>query len=220
MIIVVIGNSKIDDKVQTPFHTRRVWKALCQVIDRALKARKNDLPKKAYLNEEPRVFFTEMFPTHRDHSDKLGEGFDPYKSKRRQLNNVLPQVLKEFNFELLQINGIDPNIDEYFVRSTGQLTGKATEVFWTAVARELKLADEKLKEKIKNNIIRSYLEEQQKNARLQRERQRITQQRFSMPWSFPKHHFARGDADSNVGNDNTRSFKQNNNRSGGKSTLR
>lgn len=193
VIIVVIGNGKIDDKVSTPFHTRRVWNALCVEIDRAIKSRKNDLPRKAYLNEEPRVFFTEMFPTSKNHCEDLGSGFDSFKSKRRRLNNVLPQVLAKYKFEIMQINGIDPNLDENFVASTGHLSGKGTEIFWKAVARELKLADEKLKETIKNNIIKSYLEDKNEQELIAREKDKIRQDRFSAPRSFPRQRQDRGD---------------------------
>lgn len=40
VIVVVTGNKDVDDKVSTPFNTKRIWNALGNEIDRAIKARK------------------------------------------------------------------------------------------------------------------------------------------------------------------------------------
>lgn len=81
VILVITGNAKIDDMVSTPFHTKRIWRTICTEIDRAIKARKNDLPRKATLNEEPRVFFSNVFPRYKDHCEALDEGFESFKTK-------------------------------------------------------------------------------------------------------------------------------------------
>lgn len=38
VIIVVTGNKPIDDMVSTPFHTKRIWKAICIELDKSYKS--------------------------------------------------------------------------------------------------------------------------------------------------------------------------------------
>lgn len=170
VMIIVVGNSNIDDKVTTNQHTRRVWTAICNEIDRSLKARKDDLPKKACVTEEPRVYITNIPPRHKDHGENLDDGFEPFKTKRRRLNNILPQVAEKFNFSVLTITGILPDNVDLFVPSTGSLNGKGMEAFWNSVSRELRLADDLVKQKYKNLVIQRYLEDKQdeKQIRLQK----------------------------------------------------
>lgn len=194
VILVVTGNDEIDDKVSTPYHTKRIWTAVCTELDRAIKARKNQLPRKAFLNEEPRVFFTNVYPRYKDHCESLDKGFESFKTKRRRLNNILPQVASTFNFEVLTINGIIPDNQEFFVMSTGKLSGKGMEQFWISVSKEIRLADERVKAKIKDKIIRSYLEEEKEKDRIARERQEIrSRARFPSPGPNPRLSLDRGD---------------------------
>lgn len=193
VIIVATGNADFDDKVSTPFHTKRIWKAVCTEIDRALKARKNDLQKKSYLNEEPRVFFTNAFPRYKDHCEATDKGFDSYKTKRRRLNNILSQILTNFGYELFTITGIVPDNPEYFVESTKALSGKGMSEFWKSVSRELKISDEKLKERIKSNIIKAYLENKQDQQRLRKECNEIRNDRLPRPQTGSRLNLDRGD---------------------------
>lgn len=198
VIIVVTGNDKIDDMTSTSFHTKRIWNALCIELDRAIKARKNDLPKKAILNEEPRVYFNSVFPRHKDHCEEQGEGIESFKSKRRRLNNLLPQVLKKFDFGVFTITGIIPDNDDYFIGSTGKLNGKGMEAFWTSLSKELRLADELLKERIQNNIIQKYLEQQEEESRIRAEKRNVNRERVSLPKTFPRQDFSRGEGRKDV----------------------
>lgn len=193
VIIAVTGNQRVDDKVSTPYHTKRVWTSIFTEFDRAIKARKNDLPKKAFLNEEPRVFFTNLYPRFKDHCEALDEGFESYKTKRRRLNNILPQIAQTFEFEVLPISGIIPDNPEYFISSTGQLSGKGMDTFWRSVSKELRIADEKIKEKIKNKIIRSFLEEEQERDKIREERKEVRKERFTHSKSVANRQFDRGD---------------------------
>lgn len=186
VIILVTGNAKIDDMVTSPYHTKRIWNALFTEIDRALKARKNDLPRKCYLNEEPRVFVTNVFPRFRSHCEKVDEGLDSFRTKRRRLNNVLPQVSAKFDFDIIPINGIPTDKDEYFILSTGQLSSMGIQLFWSAVDKELKLADEKCKEKVKNKIIQAYLDDSEQMQKVHDMRQQMAASRFSTPRTFSR----------------------------------
>lgn len=211
VIIIVTGNSRIDDMVTSPYHTKRIWNALFTEIDRALKARKNDLPRKCYLNEEPRVFVTNVFPRLRIHCESLDEGTESFRTKRRRLNNVLPQVASKFDFEIIPINGIPTDKDEYYVNSTGQLSSKGIQLFWLAVDKELKLADEKCKEKFKNKIIQAYLDDKDHDHRVREVRQDLAAQRFSTPHGFPRQNrFKHFDSHNNQG----RGFRKNRDRRG------
>lgn len=193
VIIFVTGNHKIDNLVTTPYHTKRIWNALCNEIDHTIKASKNVLPHKCFLNEEPRVFFTNVVPRYKDHCDMLDEGFDSFKTKRRRLNNILPQILNKFCFEVLPIGGILTDQEDYFVSSTKLLSGKGMEVFWMSVSKELRLADKKLKENIKNKVIQSYHDDQNELARIKREKQAIADRRFSTSKPAPNVRYDRGD---------------------------
>lgn len=181
VLLIVVGNHRIDDMVTTPYHTKRVWNTLFTEIDRAIKARKNDLPRKAYLNEEPRVFVVNIAPRFKEHCENVDSGFDSFKTKRRRLNNLLPQLAAKFEFEVLAINGILPDNPEFFEMSTGKLSGKGMREYWVSVCRELKVADERVKEKIRNNIIKSYLEDQKHEERIQSEKDefRVERNRFT-----------------------------------------
>lgn len=187
IIIVITGNQKIDDMVSTPFHTKRIWKAVCNKIDRAVKARKNDLPRKAFLNEEPRVFFTNVFPRSKNNCERVDEGFDTFKTKRRRLNNLLPQVAQAYGFNVLNISGIMPDDHENFVESTGILTGKGMLSFWKSVSQELRLADEKLKQRVRNNIINAYLEEERELQKINMEKQKLDSNSFPSQKTYDHH---------------------------------
>lgn len=197
VLLVITSNTSIDDKVSTPFHTKRIWNALCLEIDRALKARKNDLPRKAFLNEEPRVYFSNIYLRYKDHCEDTGETAESFKTKRRRLNNILPQVLSKFSFDIININGIIPEKEEYFIASTGLLSGKGLEAFWTTVSKELRLHDEKVKEKFKDKIINSFFAERDEYDRIQREKDYFRNRRFSTPKTFPKRDLDQGDGKSN-----------------------
>lgn len=159
VLLVITGNDKIDNMVSTPYHTKRIWNTLFTEIDRAIKARKNDLPRKAYLNEEPRVFISNVYPRYKDHCERLDAGFDTFKTKRRRLNNILPQVAEKYSFEVMSVTGIMPDNSEFFEMSTGKLSGKGMREFWVSISKELKFADETVKERIRNGIIKSYLDD-------------------------------------------------------------
>lgn len=193
VLLVITGNQKIDDMVSTPYHTKRIWTAVCTEIDRAIKARKNDLPRKAFLNDEPRVFFSNIYPRYKDHCETHDQGFESFKTKRRRLNNIMPQVMSNYNFEVLPISGIIPDNQEYFILSTGQLSGKGMDAFWRSVSKELKLADELVKEKIKNKIIKSYLEEKHDQEHIRNEQQNIRHERLTLDKNIPTRQFDRGD---------------------------
>lgn len=179
VLLVVTGNTKIDNMVTTPYHTKRVWNTLLTEIDRAIKARKNDLPRKAFLNDEPRVFFTNVYPRYKDHCERVDEGFDSFKTKRRRINNILPQVAAKFSFEVLSINGILPDNADFFELSTGKLSGKGMREYWVSVSKELKLADETVKDRIRNDIIKSYLDDRKHKERVQEQRNDLRAERNS-----------------------------------------
>lgn len=206
VMIFVVGNNRIDSMVTTPYHTKRIWNALCNEIDRTIKARKNVLPRKCFLNEEPRVFFTNIFPRYKDHCDAVDGGFDSFKTKRRRLNNILPQILGKFGFDVLPVNGILTDQEDYFISSTKLLSGKGMEMFWTSISKELRLADERLKENIKNKVIQSYHEDQDELARIRREKQLISDQRFQQAKPVAAVRYDRGDAPR--GRDQRPTYKQ------------
>lgn len=177
VLIIVIGNNRIDDLVTTPYHTKRVWNTLFTEVDRTIKARKNDLPRKAFLNEEPRVFIVNIAPRFKDHCENLNDGFDTFKTKRRRLNNLLPQLTAKFDFEVLAVNGILPDNPEFFEMSTAKLSGKGMREYWFSVSRELKIADERIKEKIRNDIIKSYLDDKKQEEIIQKDRSEFSAER-------------------------------------------
>lgn len=177
VLLIVTGNDKIDRMVSTPYHTKRIWSTLFTEIDRTLKARKNDLPQKAFLNEEPRVFITNVFPRYKEHCERLDQGFDTFRTKRRRLNNLLPQLGQKFDFEIISVNGIILDNPEFFEMSTAKLSGKGMREFWISVSRELKLADECLKDRICNQIIKSYLDDKKQEERLQIEKRNYHNER-------------------------------------------
>lgn len=134
-----------------------------------------------------------MFPKVKSKCDEVKDGGDSYKTKRRRLNNILPQIVQKFSFEVLAINGIKPDVIEYFEMSTGLLSGKGMEMFWQSLSKELRLADEKLKEMIKNKIIGNYLEDQEERKSIEFERGKIRNERFVNQRVFPRQNFDRGD---------------------------
>lgn len=177
VLLIVIGNNRIDDLVSTPYHTKRIWNTLFTEIDRAIKARKNDLPRKCFLNEEPRVFVVNVYPRFKDHCEQKNEGFDTFKTKRRRINNILPQISQKYGFNVITVNGIIPDNEEFFELSTGKLSGKGMREYWNSVSRELKVADETIKEKIRNDIIKSYLDDRKQEEKIQTEKREFATER-------------------------------------------
>lgn len=129
VILIIIGNSNIDTKVMNPEHTRRVWNALFTEIERMLKTRKEDLPRKARVLGEPRVLLTNVFPTFKDLNEKTDKTNESFKTKRRRLNGILPQIAKKFEFSVLNVSGILPDNSDFFTMNTGALNGKGMKQF-------------------------------------------------------------------------------------------
>lgn len=189
-IIVIVGNKDIDLKVYNPEYTRKVWSALFTEMQRAIRTRKEDLPSKAKFPDEPQVFIANIFPRGSVFSDKCDLTHETFKTKRRRLNGILPQVASSFEFKVLAINGILPENSELFVMNTGQLNGKGIKEFWNSLSKELKVQDFKAKERNKSKIIQQHFDEQREQRRLLFEKKKAEKDRYSLPRG---HQFDRGD---------------------------
>lgn len=197
VILVVLGNKDVDNKVLNPECTRRVWTALFNEIKRAVATRKEDLPHKAKREDEPRVMFTNMFPRYQNHNEAVDLTKESFKTKRRRLNSILPQVANNFDFKILSVTGILPENAELFTVATGQLNGKGMREFWLSVCRELKVQDLRVAEKNKSQVIQEYFDNQREEHRLAQERRKAKQGRFSLPRGGPTTYFDRGDGGHN-----------------------
>lgn len=94
------------------------------------------------------------------------------------------------------------------MQSTGLLSGKGMVAFWKSVSFELRLADERLKGKIRQKIIDSYLEDQKQKDEIRKEKSKFQLNRFSTPRSFPRQDLNRGDfASPRSGKTNSRNKK-------------
>lgn len=193
IIIMVIGNQNIEHKVFNPDCTRKVWSALFREIQRSIKIRKEDLPSKAKSADEPRVFVTNLVPKFKDHNERADRFGESFKTKRRRFNGMIPQIASEYGFSVIQINGIIPDSTEYFVTSTGQLSGKGVKEFWTNLSKELKLHDVRFEEEKKNEIIQEYFDQQREQRRLNQERSRVAQERYTMSRSVSVGRLDRGE---------------------------
>lgn len=193
VIVIVIGNSNIDTKVMNPEHTRRVWSSLFTEIDRMIKTRKEHLPRKAQVVGEPRVLISNVFPRYKDHNDKTEKTNEPFKTKRRRLNGLLPQVAKNFGYSVINITGIVPDNSDLFTVNTGSLNGKGIKQFWTSLSSELKVDDFKQTEKKKNEIVSEYFEQQRELRRINQEQRKVAKDRFSLPRNMSFHEGGRGD---------------------------
>lgn len=193
VIILVIGNKNVDQKALNPEGTRKVWKALFTEIQRAIRVRKEDLPKKAQNKFEPRVFTTNMFPRAKDHNERCDLTGEAFKTKRRRLNGILPQVANDYGFNILQINGILPDNTELFTVGTGNLNGKGLKEYWYSVSRELKIADVKAEELRKSAIIQEYFDQKVEQRRVEQERMKANKERHSLPRSVHPRPYDRGD---------------------------
>lgn len=127
------------------------------------------MPAKAKYPDEPKVLITNMFPRFKEHNEKLDLTHESFKTKRRRLNGILPQIANNFGFKVLPINGILPDNAELFAVNTGQLNGKGMKEFWHCLSKELKLNDVKVEESKKSRVIQQYFD-------LQREERRIAQE--------------------------------------------
>lgn len=197
VIILILGNKNIDQMVMNPEQTRRVWNALFVELSRAIKTRKNDLPAKARSEFEPRVFVSNVFPRFKDHNERIDKGFEPFKTKRRRLNGILPQVASAYEFEVLPINGIIPDQSELFSTSTGFLNGKGIKEFWSNLSREFKLHDVRFEEKKKSKIIEDYFEQQREKRRIDLEMKKAERERLSLPRNNSSSRFDCGDTGGN-----------------------
>lgn len=193
IIILVIGNGNIEHKVFTPDLTRKTWSALFRELERAIKTRKEDLPKKAQKLDEPRVFVTNLFPKYKDHNEKVDATGESFKTKRRRFNGVIHQIVNEFSYGVIPINGIIPESPEFFVASTGQLSGRGQKEFWTSLSRELRIQDVRFEETKKNRVIQEYFDHQREIRRLNQERSKVAKDRHSLPRTKGKANFDRGD---------------------------
>lgn len=193
VIIIVLGNKDVDHKVLNPQFTRKVWSALFTEIQRAIRTRKEDLPRKAQCEDEPRVCVANLVPRYRKHNDKTDCTHESFKTKRRRFNGILPQVTSNFDYKVLPINSIIPENAELFMVSTGQLNGKGIKQYWENLSRELKLLDVCWEEQKKGKIIQEYFEQQREERRIANEKRRAVKDRFSLPRSVHPRHLDRGD---------------------------
>lgn len=193
IMVVVLGNKDIDNKALNPECTRKVWNALFTEIQRAIRTRKEDLPHKAKINSEPRIYITNLFPRYNTHNDALDKSKESFKTKRRRLNGILPQVASNFEFKILPINGILPDSSDLFNSGTGQLNGKGLKEFWSILSKELKIQEFRVAEQQKNRVLQEYFDEQQEQRRLGQEKRKADQERHSMPRFDKQRHFDRGD---------------------------
>lgn len=189
VILIVLGNKRIDDKVFNPENTRRVWRALFTEIQRAIRVRKEDLPRKAQNDQEPRVLLSNVFPRYKDHQEKTDQTDESFKTKRRRLNGMLPQIAHEFDFGVLPVSGILLDNSELYTVATGQLNGRGLKQFWVNLSKEFKLEDIRWEEKHKNRIIQEYFDKQRETRRENLERRKVAKERFSMS----SYEFDRGD---------------------------
>lgn len=194
VIIVVLGNGNVDDKVLNPECTRKVWSALFTLIQRTIRTRKEDLPSKAKSPNEPKIYVSNMFPRFKDHNDKTDLTDETFKTKRRRFNGLLPQIALNFEYKVLPINGILPDNANLFTVNTGQLNGKGMKEFWLCLSRELKIQDFRLKEQSKNAVVQEFFEQQREQRRLAQEKRRAKNDRYSLPRNAPQTHNDRGDA--------------------------
>lgn len=183
-IIIVIGNKNVDHKVLNPESTRKVWSALFTEIQRAIKTRKEDLPRKAQQCNEPKVSITNLFPRFKEHNDKTDLTKETYKTKRRRFNGIIPQIANNFEYKVIPINAILPDNGDLFVVNTGQLNGKGLKEFWANLSKELKVLDVRYVEQEKNKIINEYFDQQREQRRLENEKRRATKGRLSLPRPF------------------------------------
>lgn len=194
VILVITGNNKVDQMVSTPMQTKRIWQALLLELDRIIKARKDQLPRKAVVDNQPRIYFTNMFPRHKDHCDKLDKGEDTFKTKRRRLNSLLPAIGQKYDVGIIPVVGLLPDDHDQYSSQTGELTGKGLKEFWYIISKELKYQEVKFQEKLKSEIIKQYFDEQREQRRIQGEQNKGIERfnRNSLPRSFPRD-FNRGD---------------------------
>lgn len=193
LIILILGNKDVDDKVLNPECTRKVWTALFTEISRAIKTRKEDLPRKAKSPKEPRVFITNLFPRFKDQNDRTDRSHESYKTKRRRLNGILPPLAGQFGFKVLPINGILPDNPDHFIMNTGKLSGKGLKQFWESLASELKIQDVRSVEEEKTKIIQEYFSKQREERRIMQERNKCERDRNSLPRSVRPVNLDRGD---------------------------
>lgn len=189
VIVIILGNKDLHQKVFNPEGTRKVWGELFKLIDRAIKQRKEDLPAKAKVDDEPRVFTTNLFPKYKEHNEQLDSMRETFKTKRRRFNGLLPQISQKYGFGVLPINGIIPDQSEFFVTATGVLSGLGLKEFWTSVSKELKFQDIKFKESKTNSVIKAHYDQLRENRKIQRERAKTSNDRLSLP----RTQFDRGD---------------------------
>lgn len=158
VIILIIGNMQVERKIFNPVQTRRVWGALFKEIDRMIKTRKDDLPKKCFFEDKPKVYCTSMFPKYKGRNDVPDADGETFKSKRHRFNNLLPQIGRPFGIDMLMITGILPDEPDYFELSTGKLSGKGMSHYWQNLSKELKFEDQKCLEAEKSRVIKEYFE--------------------------------------------------------------
>lgn len=198
IILLIFGNKDVDDKVLNPEGTRRVWSALFSEIDRAVRTRKEDLPRKAQNEGEPRVIVANMFSRFKDHNNKTDQTKESFKTKRRRLNGILPQVANNYDYQVLQVNGIIPDNSEIFAVNTGHLNGRGLKEYWDCISRELKILDVRQREKEKQQIIEAHYKELREQRRLAEERNQTVRDRCSLPRSIHPRNLDRGDGQQSV----------------------
>lgn len=181
VILIILGNKQVENMVMNPEQTRRIWVALFTEIQRTVRTRKEDLPKKCQTVGEPKLMISNMFPRFKDHNEKLDRSEETFKTKRRRFNGILPQVAKEFDVSVLPVTGILPDQAEFFSMSTGQLNGRGIKEFWTIISRAVKLQDVRAEEKQKDLIIQEYFDHQREQRKINQERFKSRRDRYSLP---------------------------------------
>lgn len=180
VIIIVLGNNPVDHLVSTPTQTKRIWDIVFTEIDRVIRTRKDQLNKKCYYNDQPRIYINNMFPRFKDDCENTGTTHESFKTKRRRFNHLLPQIARRFNIGVLPITGIIPDEKEFFLGTNGTLSGKGINAFWHCLSREFKIQEQAQFEGDKTKIIHEYLEQKKEVQRLESQRGRFESQRSKL----------------------------------------
>lgn len=149
IILILLDNSKLDDP---PFATTalpRLIKWLLAEIDFMIKTRLGQLPKRCTTPVEPAVYLLKFLP-RTNHA----ENADLFKSVRRKVNNIIPELVNEFQFGFINAYEINTTTALFFNSTGTKLTQAGIVQFWASISKTIQSIIEEKRGKIKP-ILRS-----------------------------------------------------------------
>lgn len=144
IIIIMLGNELLEDAAFAVSQLQRMVQWLLAEIDFMIKSRIKQLPEKCITQAEPAVFLLKFLPR-----TTRAEEADLFKSTRRKINNMIPELTNQFNFGFINAYEINSSSALLFDAKGTKLTAPGMVRLWESISDRVREIIEDKKAKLR-----------------------------------------------------------------------